>query len=373
VSGGPAERELEVLARRYSALTLTIASAGCVLLGLVVVPPGHDAGSIAEMVGLLTWFAAYPIALLRWPTDWPVAATVAMVCVAALTQGWTVSAVSAADGSGWVLAVVTISAMAMQWQVRSPAGAAATGLLVAAYFTGAWLAVGAAELHRLPMLLWVIPETVLSRVCYAMLRRAANQSDALFEGRQRRRGALAVSAARRADEREQQALLHDTVAATLLMVGLGAVPAQSQWLAEQAARDLQVLQHGGVVDPPVDLADLIAVEILRSPIPVRLDTPPPRFVLPVPVARALARAIREALHNVAQHAGVDHAALEVCMDPPRVDIVDTGCGFDLDRVSPHRLGLARSIVARMAAAGGRATVSSAPGQGTLVRLEWPRV
>jgi len=57
----------------------------------------------------------------------------------------------------------------------------------------------------------------------------------------------------------------------------------------------------------------------------------------------------------------------------RVDIVDTGCGFDADRVSTHRRGVAGSIVARMAAVGGRATVRSAPGAGTVVQLEWPGV
>ena len=93
--------------------------------------------------------------------------------------------------------------------------------------------------------------------------------------------------------------------------------------------------------------------------------------MPLSAVGALSAAAGEALRNVARHAGVDHATLAVTSDPLRIDIADAGCGFDPDRVPAHRRGVAESIVARMAAAGGRATVRSAPGQGTVVCLEWP--
>ena len=55
-----------------------------------------------------------------------------------------------------------------------------------------------------------------------------------------------------------------------------------------------------------------------------------------------------------------------------VDVVaDDGAGFRPDRVGPHRFGLALSVHDRMASAGGCATVESAPGRGTVVRLRWP--
>src|SRR5205814_5835488 len=103
---------------------------------------------------------------------------------------------------------------------------------------GAWLAIGTAETHRLALVFWVVWAGLLSRGCYRLLLSAGRRADALLAERERHRSALAVSTARRADEREQQALLHDTVAATLLMVGLGAVPRPRSWLAEQASRDL---------------------------------------------------------------------------------------------------------------------------------------
>src|SRR5205814_75333 len=219
---------------------------------------------------------------------------------------------------------------------------------------------------------WALWAGMLSRACHRLLLSAGRRSDALLAEREQRRRARVVSAARRTDERDQQALLHDTVAATLLMVGLGTVPGPRSWLAEQASRDLLVLHSRTAPQVPSDLADLLSVEVSRSPVRVRHE-PPPRVVLPAPVAEAIAGCVREALQNIARHAGVDQATLSVVPDPVRVDIVDTGCGFDADRVSTHRRGVAGSIVARMAAVGGRATVRSAPGAGTVVQLEWPGV
>ena len=54
----------------------------------------------------------------------------------------------------------------------------------------------------------------------------------------------------------------------------------------------------------------------------------------------------------------------------RVEIVDNGRGFRVDRVARVRHGLRDSIRGRMAAIGGRADVVSTVGSGTRVRLEW---
>jgi signal transduction histidine kinase len=50
---------------------------------------------------------------------------------------------------------------------------------------------------------------------------------------------------------------------------------------------------------------------------------------------------------------------------------DAGAGFDPARVDPARLGLRRSITERVADWGGRVSVRSAPGQGTVVDMSWP--
>jgi signal transduction histidine kinase len=96
---------------------------------------------------------------------------------------------------------------------------------------------------------------------------------------------------------------------------------------------------------------------------------------------AVANAVREALSNVAEHAGTAEAWVSVRVtqaeagtaDPYRLRAVvrDRGAGFDLARVDRARLGLRRSITERAAECGGQASIRSRPGQGTEVSLCWP--
>jgi signal transduction histidine kinase len=50
---------------------------------------------------------------------------------------------------------------------------------------------------------------------------------------------------------------------------------------------------------------------------------------------------------------------------------DMGTGFDPASVDRARLGLRRSITERAQDCGGQASIWSAPGRGTVVRLSWP--
>lgn len=96
--------------------------------------------------------------------------------------------------------------------------------------------------------------------------------------------------------------------------------------------------------------------------------------LPHAVVDALTGASREALNNIAAHAGTDRAWLTARADGEEaavtVTVVDQGCGFDPTRVRQGR-GLPDSITGRMADVGGVALVDSMPGQGTRVELRWP--
>jgi signal transduction histidine kinase/phage shock protein PspC (stress-responsive transcriptional regulator) len=84
---------------------------------------------------------------------------------------------------------------------------------------------------------------------------------------------------------------------------------------------------------------------------------------------ALVAATREALVNAAKHAGAPVAVYaEVSDGQVEVNVKDRGRGFDPDLVPDDRHGVSESIMARMADAGGRAVVRSAPGEGTEVRL-----
>jgi len=87
---------------------------------------------------------------------------------------------------------------------------------------------------------------------------------------------------------------------------------------------------------------------------------------------ALVAATREAVVNAAKHAGAPATVYaEVDEQQVEVNVRDRGCGFEQSAVGEDRHGVRESIVARMAAVGGSATVRTAPGEGTEVRLVLP--
>jgi signal transduction histidine kinase len=91
-------------------------------------------------------------------------------------------------------------------------------------------------------------------------------------------------------------------------------------------------------------------------------------------AGALVLASREAMTNASKFAGVEEVDVyvEVTDEQISVFVRDRGPGFDRSAVPPDRRGLAESIEGRLERAGGRATVTSAPGEGTEVELRLPR-
>jgi hypothetical protein len=90
------------------------------------------------------------------------------------------------------------------------------------------------------------------------------------------------------------------------------------------------------------------------------------------VSAAVAEAAREALTNVAKHAGISAAVVTVDRDAAlvRIEITDAGSGYDAG-VIPAGFGQTRSIRQRVAEVGGRTEIDSAPGGGTRVRLWVP--
>jgi signal transduction histidine kinase len=87
-------------------------------------------------------------------------------------------------------------------------------------------------------------------------------------------------------------------------------------------------------------------------------------------ARALVAAAREAMVNAAKWSGDPTVSVyaEVRDGEASVFVRDWGAGFDLDGVAPDRHGVRESIVDRMARHGGRASIKTAPGEGTEVEL-----
>jgi len=91
---------------------------------------------------------------------------------------------------------------------------------------------------------------------------------------------------------------------------------------------------------------------------------------------ALAGALREALRNAARHAPVSPVFVFCEISPDRAEafVRDEGPGFVLGAVPRERRGVRDSIVGRMAAVGGHASVESVVGEGTevVLRIGAPR-
>ena len=84
------------------------------------------------------------------------------------------------------------------------------------------------------------------------------------------------------------------------------------------------------------------------------------------------RIAQEALNNVVRHAKATHAAVELLVEPSRMQLLvhDDGSGFEpADAAPPAHLGL-RSMRERAAEAGAQLRIVSAPGEGTLIMFDW---
>jgi signal transduction histidine kinase len=185
------------------------------------------------------------------------------------------------------------------------------------------------------------------------------------------------SARIRSDERsEVAARVHDSVLQTLALIQRHAdEPRRVAAIARRQERELRGWLYA---DRPLgdDTSSLLAalsstaadVEELYG---VRVEL---ASAGDCPVDDALALAAREAMANAAKHAGVEEidVYLEVTDEAVSVFVRDRGTGFDPAGVPVGRGGLAESIERRLERAGGRATVTSALGEGTEVELRLPR-
>jgi len=155
----------------------------------------------------------------------------------------------------------------------------------------------------------------------------------------------------RAQERELRTWLYDGGARP------GAPPAQETFTQAVKAAAAEVEDRHGVQIEVVTVGD--------APLDDRL--------------RACVAAVREAAVNAAKYAkGAPisvYSEVETYGDRVQgveVFVRDRGPGFELDEVAADRMGIRESIVGRMKRHGGRASIRTAPGEGTEVRIEWRR-
>lgn len=152
-------------------------------------------------------------------------------------------------------------------------------------------------------------------------------------------------------------------------------PRARAYLVDETAW-LRRLIEQGTPEPPGSLlgalqaiCDAKAAMGFVATIRLEGDLPPSVSVLPWMLVEAAVDATREALTNVAKHAGVTTAeiVLGATTGELTVEVIDRGEGFD-PADTRHGIGLAQSIRQRVAEVGGDVDVTSVPGQGTSVRM-----
>ncbi|GIH05375.1 hypothetical protein Rhe02_34420 [Rhizocola hellebori] len=376
-SAGPgARRTLTVL---VAAMRLSSGVLGAVVAIAGMAPPAQPGLVIAGSVGVLLWSGLFARQVLRHgPSPILIYIDVIVVAVLLVAHRWLVpeQVRMMASGTGWVDIVAGAGVLITQFGLRQPIGLAA-GLGIAAVY-----AVGDGQISEAPVFLAVA--ALIGAGLATLVHRATSSADAALAELAEQRRAAIVRAAIRADERNHQRHLHDTVLATLTMVHTGGIASDSVALRERAAADLLIIEslREGPSGPQPSLPKVRLDLMLRfaavqppasTPLNVSVDVSP--IELPAEVATAMSQCVAEALTNVARHAGTGEAGLEARADADGASITvrDSGVGFDVTSVPAHRRGLRESIDGRMRSVGGSASVRSEPGLGTQVVLRWPDV
>ncbi|RZS90314.1 phage shock protein C (PspC) family protein [Motilibacter rhizosphaerae] len=185
---------------------------------------------------------------------------------------------------------------------------------------------------------------------------------------------------REQERAEVAAHLHDSVLQTLTLIQRRVDdPREVARLARAQERELRAWLYR----PETETAASFAAALARTLAEVEdahgtaievvtVGDAPLDGLVPEPVTAVLG-AVREAAVNAAKHGAGAAVSVyaEVGAEAVEVWVRDRGPGFVLADVPDDRLGVRRSILGRMERHGGRATVRSAPGEGTEVSLVMP--
>jgi signal transduction histidine kinase len=173
------------------------------------------------------------------------------------------------------------------------------------------------------------------------------------------------------------ARIHDSVLQTLALVQRDADDApRVRAIARRQERELRRWLYGRGYDGATTLADALAetvadveeAHLARIELATAGDAPLDDSL------GELVLAAREAMVNAAKHAQSDEISVYVEVDPTAVSVFvrDRGVGFDPAAVADDRRGIVDSIESRLRRAGGSATITTSPGDGTEGELTMPR-
>lgn len=291
---------------------------------------------------------------------------------------------------------VTLSGQASTWTAAIPGVASLAAAAVwrpwVAFihmFVGVLLAqIGNHALRNVPISTDLVPDLTFGWTFCAVFVGAAAMAfhtgrvlDSTIAQTHSAAASAAATQARSVERERLDALVHDTVLSTLLVAARQRESTTVTAQARRAIDGFDELRAGVRHEGDFDLAGVLAhMRSAASEVDegVRfvseVDPLVAEQMYPAHATRSIAAAVAEAMRNSVLHAGA-RASREVLVriEPSRLAVVvaDDGVGFDPDDVSELRLGLAVSIRGRMRAEpGGSATVSSRPGAGTTIELEW---
>ena len=358
----------------------------------------------------VAWSGAAIAYLRRRRPPWQlVCADTAVYAALALGAAWCVPPAMRGEAGSWLFILVASQVITPVWfapralsapLALTPAVAFAVGTALApatGLVTGNPRRASLALLFALVAVHWFLRRVLCGRAMRADAELAAADRDAREQY---------VILSRNIERREQDRLLHDTVLNTLTAISRsGSAGAVVDQCRQDIAMLERALSESGGADPagrpaagPVAAIEAVVSDMRARGLTVDLAVDDGATAeaaagakdaaakdgalapVPAPVAAAIAHATREALANVAVHAGTGKAWVTVSVTPPgdaaatgrlTVLVQDAGAGFDPGRVDRARLGVRRSITERVEDWGGSASVQSAPGEGTVVCLSWP--
>jgi hypothetical protein len=352
----------------------------------------------------VTFCAAYLLALCLWSLE-------------------TGSTQALGDQRPWLWYLLTVATACAALALPLPAAIAYTVLAPAVYALVLVLGGGNDALRTalLDSLYALIFAFVLLAIM-TMLRQASSQVDERQSAALEQYAAAVRGHALEADRVEVDAIVHDSVLATLLAAAAARTTEARAIAASMATDALRHLDTSAPTDVASSGDDAVTVERLRErlvqvarsfAVPFAVDPVPDRpardavaastvavpvaaspavalpgaassggassgsassGAIPMLVAEALYNATVQAMVNSVQHAGAGrvHRTLAVHRTDGGIEIVvrDDGSGFDVAQIPPRRLGVEVSIRERVAMAGGEAMVVSSPHRGTTVTLRW---
>ena len=199
---------------------------------------------------------------------------------------------------------------------------------------------------------------------------------------------IAVTAERNRIARD----LHDSVTQTLFSASMIADVLPILWTmqpdeGERRLTELRELTRGALAEMRTLLLELRPATLEDVPLPELLQqlidgiSARGMFAIdiqitgeceqPVDVRVAFFRTAQEAMNNIAKHSQATQATVILRCQPTAtvIQIIDNGCGFQIDRITPNHLGL-KIMRERAAAINGDLEINSTLGEGTTVQLSW---